>query len=569
MTRSNLLFVFIITILSVFTFLPLFHSGFFNFHDNTQVVRVFEMGKALTDRNFPVRWVMDLGYGYGYPIFNFYAPFPYYLGGILIEAGLSALMATKIMFVIGIALSGISMFFFARKFFGTTGALVAGVIYAYFPYHAVNIYVRGAVGEFFAYAFLPLLFLGMYKLAFSNNSKFQFVKSFPSYLLAIFGLFLVAVSHNLTLFMVLLLFIPLFAFCLYLSKTKSSYIIAIVIVVLFGLSLSAFYIVPAFSEMKYTNVISQVGGGADFKDHFVCISQYWDSPWGFGGSTKGCVDGLSFKLGKLNILLMAASLLALGYSLYKKKLRKQEKVSLISVVLLVVSVFLTLPISEFVWKSIPYMPYIQYPWRFINFIGLFLSFLIGYLVFSIEERYQQKTAILLGIVIIVLTITMGRVMFTPQNYNAYPSSYYTDKSYIGFTASKISDEYMPPSFSTPENAQQVPHESVILLKTPGTINILKNSTGYLKFSYNLIKDGVFHVNTAYFPGWKAFNNGKSIPIVPTHDGMNISVGKGSGVLELRFDQTVIEIFGDVLTLITIFIMLIVIIRGTYIIKNER
>lgn len=569
MTKSYLLFILITTLLSVFTFVPLFHAGFFSFHDNTQVVRVFEMGKGLADGNFPVRWVMDLGYGYGYPIFNFYGPLPYYVGGILLETGLSALLATKLMFGIGIVLSGITMFLFSRKFFGVTGALVAGVIYAYFPYHAVNIYVRGAVGEFFAYAFLPLLFLGLFELAFSKNSKFHFTRSFYSFLPAIFGVFLVAVSHNLTLFMALLLMGPFFLITVYLSKARKSYILAAFVIILFGLLLSAFYIFPAFSEMKYTNVSSQIGGGADFKDHFVCLSQYWNSPWGFGGSTKGCMDGLSFKLGKLNILLLVISFFVLGYSLYKKTFGKRDKVGLTSAILLAVSLFFTLPVSEFVWRIVPYMSYLQYPWRFLNFVGLFTSILIGYLIFSLGEKLPKKTAITIGIGVVVLTITMNHALFSPQNYNSHPSSYYTDSKYVRYTVSKISDEYMPPAFSKPTNIEQVPLERIILLKTDGNIHILKETTGHLKLLYETKSDGVVHANIAYFPAWKAFVDGKEVPIVPTHDGMNISVVKGRKVLELRYEQTPVEIFGNILSLITLFTMLLVIIRGTYVNKNER
>src|SRR5258708_28033380 len=98
-------FLFVLTF-SFWTVLPLFHAGFFPMHDDTQVARVFEMGQALKDGMFPVRWVSDLGYGYGYPVFNFYAPLAYYFGGILVLFGLNALIATKVMFVVGIMGTG-------------------------------------------------------------------------------------------------------------------------------------------------------------------------------------------------------------------------------------------------------------------------------------------------------------------------------------------------------------------------------------------------------------------------------------------------------------------------------
>src|SRR5215510_3413587 len=108
----------IVILLSFWAIKPLLTTGFFPIHDDTQVARVFEMNKSLTDGMFPVRWVSDLGYGYGYPIFNFYAPFAYYIGSFFMSFGLNSLFATKLMMVVGIILSGIFMYTFAKEFWG-------------------------------------------------------------------------------------------------------------------------------------------------------------------------------------------------------------------------------------------------------------------------------------------------------------------------------------------------------------------------------------------------------------------------------------------------------------------
>src|SRR3989304_8667893 len=86
----------LVLIFSILTIRPLLSPGFFPMHDDTQVARVFEMAKSLSDGMFPVRWVEDLGYGAGYPVFNFYSALPYYIGGILTVLGISALESTKL-----------------------------------------------------------------------------------------------------------------------------------------------------------------------------------------------------------------------------------------------------------------------------------------------------------------------------------------------------------------------------------------------------------------------------------------------------------------------------------------
>src|SRR3989338_6324726 len=105
--------LFLVLILSFWAIKPLLIPGFFPMHDDTQVARVFEMGKMLGSGVFPVRWVPDLGYGYGYPIFNFYAPLAYYIGGAFILLGFDALLATKLMMILGILLASVFMYLLA------------------------------------------------------------------------------------------------------------------------------------------------------------------------------------------------------------------------------------------------------------------------------------------------------------------------------------------------------------------------------------------------------------------------------------------------------------------------
>ncbi len=127
--------------------MPLFSGGFFTVHDNTQAERVFQMSKSLSDGQFPVRWVDDLGYGYGYPIFNFYAPLPYYIGGFSNLILNDLLLSTKIVFMVGIVISFFSMYLLASTLTNKWGGIVAGIIYLYFPYHAANIYVIVVFGS--------------------------------------------------------------------------------------------------------------------------------------------------------------------------------------------------------------------------------------------------------------------------------------------------------------------------------------------------------------------------------------------------------------------------------------
>lgn len=431
--------LFIILILSFWAIKPLFISGFFPMHDNTQVARVFEMGKMLASGVFPVRWVPDLGYGYGYPLFNFYAPLAYYIGGAFIILGFNALLATKIMMALGVLLSGIFMYFLARKFFGELGGVVSGLFYVYAPYHAIDIYVRGDVAEFWAYALVPLVFLGFYK----NNI-----------LIGSIGFAGIILSHNLTAMMVapFLIIIALLNCYIAYKKNKLFIIHNSLFIILLGLALSAFYWVPALLEMRDTNVLSQIGGGADFRDHFVCGTQLWDSVWGFGGSVQGCIDGISFKIGKLHIL---ASLAAIVLAIFVSKIRKSKQgfIIILSFLGFLISTFFTLEISKPIWQTFSVMDFFQYPWRFLLLASFFSSLLSGSLVFLSSQLKIKPYLVALPLVFLLLFFNIK--LFSPQTILSRTSEDYTNDRAIKWVASKTSDEFLPLNFKKPRSEYEI------------------------------------------------------------------------------------------------------------------
>src|SRR3990172_1951592 len=134
---------------------PLFAGSYFTHHDDVQVIRIYEMGKCFKDFQIPCRWVPDLGGLYGYPIFNYYAPLPYYFGELVYLLTGRLLFAVKAMFTLSFVAAYIFMYLLASKFFGKMGGSVSAIFYSFAPYHALDFYIRGAMGEMWALALFP------------------------------------------------------------------------------------------------------------------------------------------------------------------------------------------------------------------------------------------------------------------------------------------------------------------------------------------------------------------------------------------------------------------------------
>src|SRR5260221_5559653 len=95
---------------------------------------------------FP-RWATDLGYGYGYPLFNFTPPLTYYLGALSAGLGLSAADSLLAVYVVAWLLAVSGAYRLAREQGGPQAGLIAAAAYGLAPYLYYDSLARGALPE--------------------------------------------------------------------------------------------------------------------------------------------------------------------------------------------------------------------------------------------------------------------------------------------------------------------------------------------------------------------------------------------------------------------------------------
>src|SRR5205085_2001923 len=101
---------------------------------------------------------------------------------------------------------------------------------------------------------------------------------------------------------------------------KKRFFIQVLGSVVLAMGVAAYFWIPALLEKKYTMVNLLVTELAHYSIHFVAPIQFWYSPWGYGGSTFGLNDGLSFQIGKAHLLLFVVSVICLvGNKIVRKK----------------------------------------------------------------------------------------------------------------------------------------------------------------------------------------------------------------------------------------------------------
>ena len=278
----------LIVIGSIGAIWALFVPGYFGASDDVHIAWLYQMDYVLKIGQFPPRYVPDLSFGFGYPLFNFVFPLPYYIAEIFYVLGFSLVDSTKIVFGLTIPASMLGMFFLGRRFVDPALALAMAVMYGYAPYRAVDLYIRGAFGEIVALMLLPWLVWSVCGVMDVSQVLWYRIRMVFIGGLMI-GLFIL--SHNISAYM----FMPWLAILgvLLLFGTGKYWRLQIgYLGIMFGLGLlaSSYFWIPALFEsrlMKYDTVFN-------FIDHFPTIKQLMTPYWGYGASVAGPYDGMSF-----------------------------------------------------------------------------------------------------------------------------------------------------------------------------------------------------------------------------------------------------------------------------------
>ncbi|MDP9421416.1 MAG: 6-pyruvoyl-tetrahydropterin synthase-related protein [Pseudomonadota bacterium] len=134
-------------------------------HDSFWIDHVWaaQFTVLLGDGTLYPRWLPWSHDGLGSPVFYYYPPLAFYVTGLFGLAGLSTYGSILAAFALAFLVSGIGAYqwLLGRSRFPLLGAL----FFALGPYHWYDFYMRGALAESIAIALLPLLALGLRRVA--------------------------------------------------------------------------------------------------------------------------------------------------------------------------------------------------------------------------------------------------------------------------------------------------------------------------------------------------------------------------------------------------------------------
>ena len=511
--------IYLIVIFSFIALWPFFKKGYFATHDGDwMIIRLSAFHQTLSAGQFPVRFVDRLNNNFGYPVFNFLYPLPFYLAEFPKILGNDFIESIKIITVLATFGSAIAMYWALSQKFKKEASFAGAIIYLFAPYRFVDLYVRGSFGENVAFLFIPLVLGSILKLA-GGNKLFLPILSF-----AIAGLIL---SHN----VMALLFLPVL-FVIGLILTEKSRL-NIFLGFLGGVTISSFYWLPALYDLNFVK-FSQIKI-SKITDHLTTFNRLIIPSWGFGSLPQG-LESFSPQIG------LAA--IAIFISAAASRILENKKNLFIDffLILFLLSAILMLNVSAPFWNLVPLVDVIQFPWRLLSLV-VFASAILA--AFVIQKSNQGQ---IVALIIILAAVISTAVYTKPKAFVERPDSFYSTNE--GTTT--VRDEYMPiwvfekPDFRADQKIEIYQGDARIISQQirPAKYNFTIESS-----SSNKVK-----VNTIYFPGWQVDVDGtrQTTDYRNKYGLITFELKKGRHEVIIKYGKTPVHLISEIVSLLSFF-----------------
>lgn len=455
---------------------------------------------------FP-RWAALAHFGYGEPRFIFYPPASWTLGGV-IGAVAPWTIASPVFIWIALVLAGTSMFVLARQWFNGADAAFAAVFYAVNPYHLVIVYWRSAFAELLASSLIPLLLLCVLRVADGERRA-----ALP------LG-FLLAASWLTNAPAAVMIHYSLALLVLFFSWRKKSlqpmWIAAGAI--LLGACIAAFYLLPAIYEQRWIEIANAISPGSRPIDNFLFIH------------TKD-PDHDAFNRIVSLVAVLEMIVVALG-AIGAKAWRGGRRDLWISVTVWAAAcAFVMSPASLILWKFLPKMRFMQFPWRWLLCLSMVFTLLT---VAGLKRWWMRATVCALSVLLIVFAWHRVQEPWwdTPGDLREMQDNMDTGVGYEG------TDEYTP-LHADPGSIDKDARKVTIQGPAHADIRVQRWAANKKEFTVQSSAADQAVVRLFSYPAWQAHVNSQDAATSTRRKTGQIlvPVTAGANQIELRFIRT--------------------------------
>ncbi len=551
---------------------PLLRAGFLVTDDGRfHVYRIAALADAWQHGVLYPRLFPDFGFGYGQAVLNYYAPLSYAPGALLSTAGISPVWAAKATIALGFVLAALAAYGFGRTIWGAWGGVLAAVAYTYFPYHLADAYVRGAIPEFMAFIWLPLILWATTSIATHRGpsapngtpNRVTNGAMIPALgaALAWAGLVL---THNLTaLLMIPAAALYVVALGLWMGRWRSL-LSGVFVSLALGALLSAPLWLPFFAESGQVGIA--LGPSQGYREHLAPLRDAVQSSalYRYRDASGGAAD---HPLPWTTVALIALVAGLTAWRMVKKLPIRASWLISYFLLLTVGSAFMATAPSLPLWIPLePLLAHLQYPWRFLSLTGVGVMGLAAatpaLLGLSADAPNPSALRLRQGLVALVGTILLVQPLLnvpaTPLSITTAeawaPDRMWREDAEAGQVGATWTGEFLPLTVTEQRWALSRPRDgatdSPALAPLP-TVQIPER--GYDSVALAITAGAPLSVRLHQFhlPAWRATLNGAPLPTYP--DGalglVTADIPAGAQRVAFQFGPTLSWRIGWVLCLI--------------------
>jgi hypothetical protein len=480
---------------------PSGHDVEFHLYSWLEVLSAWKHGTWLP------RWAAMAHFGYGEPRFIFYPPASWTLGTI-IGAIFPWRVGSPVFIWVVLILAGSSMFLLVRRWLPRSDAIFAAVLYAVNPYHLVIVYWRSAFAELLASCLIPLLLLFVLKAVEGER------RAWISLSLVLAASWLTNAPAAVMIHYSLALLILFFAW----QRRSPKLLLFGGGAVLLAACLAAFYLLPAVYEQRWVNISEAISPGSRPQDNFLFIH-----------TTDPDHDAFNRIISWIAVLEIAATLVG-AWSARKWRQSKPELWNAL-VVWAVASSAVMLPVTAVLWKYLPKLEFMQFPWRWLLCLSMVFALFV---TFGFQRWWMRASVCAVAALVIALAwVRIQEPWWDNRGDLKEMRDNMTDQ--IGYEGT---DEYTPAG-ADPTAIDKTAAKVKVDGAAHAAIHVYKWDAESKYFTADMSVPGQLSLKLFAYPAWRAEVNGRAVQTARSESTgqMLISVEAGMNRIQISFIRT--------------------------------
>jgi hypothetical protein len=496
------------------------------------------------------RWAESANWGFGEPRFVFYPPASWMIGAVLGSVLPWAIVPGTFIWL-ALVSAGMSMWKLAREWLPGSQAILAAVLFEVNPYHLVIVYYRSDFAELLAGALLPLVVWGALD---TGRGHFRRV---PLLAVAFAGIWLsdapaaVIATYSLALIFVIQCVL----------RRSLGPLVPGLAAMAGGFGLAAVYILPAAWERRWVQIAQAVADNLRPAQNFL-----------FAHASDPDFVRFNWKVSSVAVGVLLATGVATVF--VAKRRREFSDPFWVLAALGIVSILLMLPISNFLWRSLPELQFVQFPWRWLEMLDLvFASFVALAIARSETGRVSWFAAAIVFLAIgAAATAMIGTGWWDSADVPAMADAVRSGTGYEGTDeyAPVGSDRYElpgnPDESERVEGVSSVPADRIgefdsdsgeVVPATDVKLNIERWSAERRQLTAETANPTTLAVKLLNYPAWEVRLDGVEIPAdrAPDTGQMLVDLPAGSHRIAIRFRGTWDRTLGGVISALSALTML--------------